>query len=421
MGRSNTSNPPLTVSPADEIFFPQRPQLHLGERQYSPDFQHKLTETAARVKSFEQAAALGELWSDQPIAPRTVARIAEQVGQELVAQRDAAVGDFTHHRRRPEGVDPKHDLAVIFVDGGRVQVRDEDAGPGVHNERWQEDKIARLQTMTTDTYSADPCPELPACFLRPILAGVTPPPILPDISQECEPFLHAPPPEPALRWQPKPAKRTCVGTMQPLDEFRWMVQAEAKRRHFFTATRKAFVADGSHGNWTLWARHFPEFVPILDFMHAAEYLHAAAKAIDAATRGVEWARDLWQGRSGCVIASLLAILDQRGIGEETLDEKHPLFALQRAWVYLSNASDKLDYPRYRREGLPTTSSLIESQIKEFNARLKGSEKFWYEANAEGMLELVSWALREDGQKLADYFETRPTSPFRRGTPKTLAS
>jgi len=208
--------------------------------------------------------------------------------------------------------------------------------------------------------------------------------------------------------------------MQPLEEFRWMVQAEATRRHFFTATRKAFVADGSHGNWTLWQRHFPDFVPILDFMHAAEYLHAAAKVLDSKTSGLEWVRDLWQGRSSLVIAALRAALDVRGVGDETLQDDHALFGLQRAWVYLTNASDKLDYPRYRRDGLPTTSSLIESQIKEFNARLKGSEKFWCESNAEAMLELVCWTLREEGRTLEDYFETRPTSAFRRKDPKTLA-
>ena len=119
-------------------------------------------------------------------------------------------------------------------------------------------------------------------------------------------------------------------------------------------------------------------------------------------------------------SALRAALDVRGIGDATLDEKHPLFELQRAWTYLMNASDKLDYPRYRREGLPCTSSLIESQIKEFNARLKGSEKFWYESNAESMLQLVCATLDEDGPTLEDYFANRPTSQLRRGDPKTPA-
>lgn len=425
MGRSNTSNLPLTASLVGAIFFPQRPQLHLGERQSSPDLQRKITETATRTKSFESAANLIEIWSDRPVASRTVAAIAEEVGQELSGKRDAEVDDFTHHRRHAEGVDPKHELVAVFVDGGRVQVRDEAAGSGVHNERWQEDKIARLQTMTSQCHSVDPCPEPLACFAKPILVGEgkspSPPTILPEISGELQAFLDGKPTREVVpAWQPKPLVRTCVGTMRPLEEFRWMVQAEAKQQHFDTAQRKAFVADGSHGNWTLWQRHFADFVPILDFVHAAEYLHAASKALASVTLGCQWVRDLWQGKSLLVIASLRAALDVHGIGDETLDEQHTLFAVQRAWTYLSNASDKLDYPRYRREGLPCTSSLIESQIKEFNARLKGSEKFWCESNAESMLQLVCWSLREDGETLANYFAERPTSQLRRGDPKTLA-
>jgi len=143
--------------------------------------------------------------------------------------------------------------------------------------------------------------------------------------------------------------------------------------------------------------------------------------IDSVTQGCQWVRSLWQGRSVEVIAELRKALDERNVSDETLDEQHEWFALQRAWTFLSNASDKLDYPRYRREGLPTTSSLIESQVKEFNGRMKGSEKFWYESNAEAILELINWTLREDGTTLADYFATRPTSPFRRNAPNTLAA
>ena len=208
--------------------------------------------------------------------------------------------------------------------------------------------------------------------------------------------------------------------MESLEAFRWMVQAEAKRRHFFTAQKRAFVADGASGNWTLQARHFPDFVPILDFMHAAEYVHRAAKGMGSESLGGAWVRELWQGRRADAIAALRAWLDQNGIGFKTLDEKHPCHPVQRAWTYLSNNADNIDYPRYRREGLPTTSSTIESQIKEFNARLKGSEKFWYESNAEAMLQLICWTLRDDGPTLADHFAHRPASPFRRTYDPTVA-
>jgi hypothetical protein len=275
--------------------------------------------------------------------------------------------------------------------------------------------------MTSPCHSADPCPEPPECFRKPLLASAASLEISPDISSELQSFFDGTRTQDVVpAWQPEPLLRTGVGTMKTLEDFRWMVQAEAKRRHFFTAQKKAFVADGSHGNWSLWRRHFPDFVPILDFMHAAEYLHAAAKVLASATLGFEWVRDLWQGRSRLVIAALRAALDNQGIDAGTLDEKHPLFELQRAWTYLTNASDKLDYPRYRREGLPCTSSLIESQIKEFNARLKGSEKFWNKSNAESMLQLVCATLGEDGPTLEDYFTERSTSQLRRGDPKMLA-
>jgi hypothetical protein len=402
--------------------------LKLGERRYSPEFQHKLAATAARTKSFAQTAALAKLWSGQSASSRNLGRVVEEAGAELAAKRDREVEDFTHHRRGPEGEDPKHALAAVFVDGGRVQTRDDEPGlgPGVHNEAWQEDKIARLQTMTTRCHSVDPCPEPPTCFQQPILhSAKARGPESPDISKEIQDFLDAKPKppstrEPAPKWQPKPLVRTCMATMKPLEEFRWMVQAEAKRRHFFTAQKRAFVADGSAGNWTLHARHFPDFVPILDFVHAAEYLHAAAKVVGSPSLAIDWVRDLWQGRGGSVIAALRAALDARSLGDETLDEKHECFALQRAWTYLTNASDKLDYPRYRREGLPTTSGLVESQIKEFNMRLKGSEKFWYESNAESMLQLMCRVLNEEGPTLSDHFEERATSAFRRSYSQTLA-
>jgi hypothetical protein len=215
--------------------------------------------------------------------------------------------------------------------------------------------------MTSTVHATDPCPELPSCFRRPLLHG----PNLPEFAGEFVDWLAtSAPAELAARWQPTPATRTCVATMQPLETFRWMVQAEAQRRHCYTAARRAFVGDGSHGNWTLWRRHFAEFVAILDFVHAAEYLHAAGRALGSATQGLTWTAALWQGRSVAVIAELHAALASRGIGPDPLAETHELFDLQHAWVYLSNAADKLDYPRYRREGLPTTSSLIESQIKE---------------------------------------------------------
>jgi len=47
----------------------------------------------------------------------------------------------------------------------------------------------------------------------------------------------------------------------------------------------------------------------------------------------------------------------------------------------------MNYPEYRRQGLPLTSSHIESTIKQIAARIKGSEKFWRRPMAEAILQL----------------------------------
>jgi hypothetical protein len=319
-------------------------------------------------------------------------------------------------------------LAVALVDGGRFQVRDETPGQGngVHSPRWREDKVARLQTMSAVRHLIDPCPEPPPCFLDPkkLAALINPGPddrIVIKEGESITPAVSAVPPT-TERWQPEPLVRTCVATTRDIDQFRWMVQAEAKRRHFYTAIKRAFVADGLPCNWTLHARHFPDFVPILDFLHAASYLHDAAKALGDPTRAIGWVRDAWQGRIADVIPQLRAALDAAGVGDAVLPDEHPLRPVQQAVTYFTNHADKMDYPRYRREGLPTTSSLIESQIKEFHRRLKGTEKFWNPSNAEAMLQLLAWSLREDGPTLKNFVLDRPGRSIRkRPTPEPAHS
>jgi hypothetical protein len=406
--------------------------LKLDERQFSPDLQRRLVETSAYTKSFRLTAKLAQVWTEQAFSGRHIGRITEEVGEELAAARDAEVDDFVHHRREAEGPDPGHELAAVFMDGGRVQIREEivGRGPGIHEAHWREDKVARLQTMEAKTFEIDPCPEPPPCFLDPKKLQKLLEPEKEAESSPVEPKMIDAEQSRPPRWQPVPLIRTCVATMAKADEFRWMVWAEAKRRHFFTALQRAFVADGQEYNWTIHARQFPDFVPILDFLHVASYLYAAAVAIGRAASEPKaqtvllyqaWIRECWQGRVGDVLPLLETALTGAGIGTETLKEDHPWHPVQRAATYLQNHRDKMNYSEYRRQGLPTTSSLIESQIKEFNYRVKGSEKFWNEDNAEAMLQVIAQCLRDDGHDLREYMANRPGRPFRRRPTKPIAS
>ena len=54
--------------------------------------------------------------------------------------------------------------------------------------------------------------------------------------------------------------------------------------------------------------------------------------------------------------------------------------------YFQNNVSRMNYPAYRQQGLPTTSAHMESFVKEMNARVKGTEKFWNDgASGEAIL------------------------------------
>ena len=63
------------------------------------------------------------------------------------------------------------------------------------------------------------------------------------------------------------------------------------------------------------------------------------------------------------------------------------------------------YPEYRKQGLPLTSTYVESTVKQINRRMKGTEKFWSHG-VEGMLTLVADHLG-DTPTLAHFWRHRP--------------
>ena len=71
--------------------------------------------------------------------------------------------------------------------------------------------------------------------------------------------------------------------------------------------------------------------------------------------------------------------------------------------------ERMDYPRYRRMGLPISSALVESLIKQVNYRVKGSEQFWNRGGLEAVLQVRAAYLSQDGRG-EDFHERRPRGP-----------
>jgi hypothetical protein len=365
------------------------------------------------------------------ISESQVRRLAHEVGAELIGERDRKAAE---HRRRQ--LAPRTEVVpeavVVEVDGGRIRTRAAGAASGVHDPQNKEDKIACLATLSGPAFTADPCPEPPQSFLCPrrvqrLVAqmkgssGEVDPEGTPG--ERADPRTTSTEGEPASRWSPARLVRTCVASLGSSCSFGPLVAAEAQERHFYRARRRAFVADGAAYNWSIHAGYFREFEPVVDLLHVLCYVYSSARAVspDEPTGWQQyraWVRACWQGRVGEVLAELdwwreRLGLPPEGAARSAEDRSDPRRVVWEARSYLRNNRERMDYPRYRREGLPTTSSLVESLVGEFNARVKGKQKHWSRPRgAESILQLRAALLSEDG-RLGRFFANRPGCPFRK--------
>jgi hypothetical protein len=434
--------------PAAGIFFPQRPLLQLGTHGYTPSALNKIVQAAGEVKSHQVAAKVLGVVGEIVISGRHVNRLTEQIGLELAAKRDRETEDYVHHRRQePTAAAPQR--VAIALDGGRLMTRASGQGPGVHGEQWKEDKVACLLTLEGQTVTDDPHPEPPRCFLdapavdklvREIQAnhGTRHENELPQLAelrlgsgQSASSPVDASPPDTAAEksWPPKRTKqpRTCVATMRDCHAFGKMVAAEAYRRNFQAAAHGALLGDGSAWIWNLHAKWFSNFTPIVDFVHALTYLYVTATVLASSVAErwqwyIQWMTLLWQGRVREVIDELEARLQllEPASGEGQLPPTDPREALRRTLTYLKNNEPRMNYVEYRKQGLPVSSSMVESLIKEINYRVKGTEKFWDNPEGAEAILQVRAALLSDDERLADHIASRPGNPFRRQTTTEFA-
>lgn len=114
---------------------------------------------------------------------------------------------------------------------------------------------------------------------------------------------------------------------------------------------------------------------------------------------------MWQGRVAEVVAALEVRQAELGLPEEDEPETSPRRLVAQTLTYLRNHQDKMHYDDYRRQGLPITSSHVESVVKQINHRVKGTEKFWSEDGSEAVLQLRADYL-SDGEPLEAFWQRR---------------
>ena len=376
----------------------------------------KVVYAGAQSASFEQAARDLSQLAELDISDQRVRRGTILIGNERVQQRDAqtaAYEELSLPAQRASPVEQVPQVACVEMDGGRLQIRQRGAKPEEPTSAgfWREMKVGCLTSLRSQVSIADPCPQLPATFVDPAKMA--------EIVREIKGFSGAAPAaeeadEPAESssddrpGRPKPLARSVVATRRGVEEFGPLLAAAAWSRGFAAALRKAFVADGSEANWGVWRKHFSDYVPILDFIHALCYVYAAALAGRAPEVGWalyrDWAQWVWSGQVQRVIAALEQRQQELGLPDAAEPESSPRSQVAKTLGYLQNQAGRMRYDEYRRAGLPIVSSGVESTVKRINRRVKGTEKFW-SVGAEALLTLTADHL-SDTPVLAHFWRDR---------------
>lgn len=370
-----------------------------------------------RTKPPDDTARPATHQSDQPSTDQAASASDNSDGSPAMTSRDswadnsASLASGDPLPPLPEDADEEDDLPV----------RD----PGSKSKHWREDQVGLLLHMSSPEGKEDPCPELPKHFadqkrieklareLKAKARGKATQTDNPETTEDdagtADDTGAADGPEQGKEkaskneepsWDPPKVKaRKVVATRRRWRCFGAILAQAAWSLGFMAAPRRAFLGDGSSAVWGVWRRHFSTFIPILDFIHALSYVYSAAMAGRTKEQGWEvyrrWIEWVWQGEVSKVIEELRQRQQEVGMPAKEDKETSPQMVIKEALTFLENHKEQMKYNQYRQQGLPITTSHVESEIKRINQRVKGTEKFWSEDGAEYILQLRADYLSDD--------------------------
>lgn len=207
-----------------------------------------------------------------------------------------------------------------------------------------------------------------------------------------------PPKKPDGQWRIQAEKIHYIADICPAAEFGCLMWASGVGQHAQLAQELIILGDGAEWIWNLVDEHFPQAIQILDWFHATEYLMPVAKASyssegeqkDWVARAKQW---LWDGMVDELIAHCLELVRRE-------DSSDPAFVAAR---YFDQNRQRMNYPKYRRNGYQIGSGTIESAAKQIGTmRMKVAGAIWHEDSARKVAKARAAYLSDEWDELAAY-------------------
>src|SRR5713226_3381868 len=126
--RPNGRSRKVTAAVVGGLFFPQSRSLGIDQRESSPAVVEKIVYAGTACRSFVDASQVLKKLANIDADEKQVERLTRALGAERVAERAAEVQEFQKLPLPKKFAVPKDmqapDLAVVMVDGGRLQIMD---------------------------------------------------------------------------------------------------------------------------------------------------------------------------------------------------------------------------------------------------------------------------------------------------------
>ena len=163
----------------------------------------------------------------------------------------------------------------------------------------------------------------------------------------------------------------------------------AKHSGFDRSKNQVLISDGAEWIPRMVLPHYPNTVPILDFYHAAQHVHAAcAEHYDDETRVMSKFTELRRKMKNGGLDSVIRCLQQFGTTKQV--------------DYLTKNRDRMDYPTFKAAELPIASARVESACKNLiGTRFKQGGMHW---SVKGIKPILALRCQIFSDRLEDYYD-----------------
>jgi len=288
----------------------------------------------------------------------------EEQPPEIIIQRHPLVEELRIDERY---LDASRYLIVLAVDGGRMQMFD--WVPPKKKMRWVENRVFRISIYDKKNLCDLSC-EMDDIGQAKVYKSAR---ILPDLT-------------------------TYGATNRNWEETGPLIISHLHMRGIKPEEVEVCISDGSsHIMQKIFLPLFPQSVHILDYYHKNEALHKCLKTNNAMEEFQRLKKLLWEGEINEIIKELKSLQFKVGKPAEGKKRKNDdsRVILDNYINHLGENKQRLQYKKFRNWKYPIGSGSIESAVKLFGKRIKGTEKQWSEEGGESILHLYAFLLSED--------------------------